>query len=143
MNFVPRPLTRKDLQRRCKNRRARESDRPAVCRKFIFKKSVVKFGSEISRTTKKDCTEVMYMLIDSLSPQFPISITDACPCLDVSRSGLWLGGQKSITSSNRSSWDANKRWDSSDSHRIPEIRVPAHHKRTSPKGFSGKFQALS
>jgi len=32
---------------------------------------------------------VMYTLIDSLLPQFPISITGACSCLDVSRSGYY------------------------------------------------------
>lgn len=31
----------------------------------------------------------MYKLIDSLFPQFPISITDACSCMDVSRSGYY------------------------------------------------------
>jgi len=31
----------------------------------------------------------MYTLIDSLLPQFPISITDACSCMDVSRSGYY------------------------------------------------------
>ena len=37
------------------------------------------------------------MLIDSLSPQFPISIIDACFCLDVSRSGYydWMGRNRS------------------------------------------------
>lgn len=37
------------------------------------------------------------MLIDSLSPQFSISITDACSCLDVSRSGYydWVARNRS------------------------------------------------
>jgi hypothetical protein len=40
---------------------------------------------------------VMYTLTDSLLLQFPISITDACSCLDVSRSGYydWVARNKS------------------------------------------------
>ena len=36
----------------------------------------------------------MYTLIDSLLLQFPISITDACSCLDVSRSGYYDWGAR-------------------------------------------------